>query len=270
MTSTALRTAPVLRVRPAMPSAAQKAIAPVVLLLGWAALSSSGLFAADTIPGPVPVAARVLDMATTATFWTDIASTMTGWALGLLYSTIIAVPSGILLGTSDFAYRSCRFVIEFLRSIPTLGIIPLVALIYGTTRQTELTVVVAACVWPILLQTMYGVRDVDGAALEAARSYRLSRFQVIRFVIVASATPFVATGFRIAAVMAMLLAIGIELLAAVPGIGKTLAQAQTNAQMVDVFALTLVTALMGVAVLYLFAAAERRLCRWHPSQRIPS
>ena len=86
---------------------------------------------------------------------------MRGWALGLGIATVLAVPIGILLGSSDFATSAFRVPIEFLRPIPSAALIPVLFLTLGTTLKSEVFLASFGAFWPLLVQTMYGVRDVD-------------------------------------------------------------------------------------------------------------
>jgi ABC-type nitrate/sulfonate/bicarbonate transport system permease component len=253
--------------RSGLPMAAIQALVVLGFVAAWQLVDSLGLVSEQALSGPVPVARATVDLLSTPEVWTEIRQTLTGWSIGLAVATVIAVPLGLLLGSSTVAFRSSRFVVDFLRTIPALGIIPLASLLYGSTRSTELLIVIPACLWPLLLQTIYGVRDTDPVALESARSFRLGRRRTVTRVVLPSATPYIATGLRIAAVIGMLLAISIELLVRVPGVGNGLARAQGNAVTDDVYAYTLISAFLGLAVLLVFARVEKALIHWHPSQR---
>jgi hypothetical protein len=106
--------------------------------------------------------------------------------------------------------------VEFLRPIPSVALIPLVVLIYGSRPQSALVLVVYAAFW----QVLYGVADVDPVVRDTARSYRFSRWAVIRTVLWPTAVPYVVTGFRLAAAVALILEITTELVIGVPGPGN--------------------------------------------------
>ena len=94
-----------------------------------------------------------------------------GWALGLGIATALAVPIGIVLGSSQFALRAFRIPVEFLRPIPSAALIPLLFLTLGTTLKSEIFLAAFGAFWPLLIQTIYGVRDVDPVTLDTARSF---------------------------------------------------------------------------------------------------
>ena len=100
-------------------------------------------------------------MMQTSHFWWAFADTVRGWALGLGFATVLAVPIGIVLGSSDFAASAFRVPIEFLRPIPSAALIPVLFLTLGTNLKSEVFLAAFGAFWPLLVQTMYGVRDVD-------------------------------------------------------------------------------------------------------------
>ena len=102
---------------------------------------------------------------------------MRGWALGLAIATVLAVPLGILLGASDFAGRAFRVPIEFLRPIPSAVLIPLLFLTLGPSLKSEVFLAAFGAFWPLLVQTIYGVRDVDPVAIDTARSFGLGKLR---------------------------------------------------------------------------------------------
>src|SRR4029453_19465443 len=97
----------------------------------------------------------------TREFWVPFGETVGGWGLGLGIATLLAVPIGVLLGSSEFANRALRVPVEFLRPIPSAALIPLLFLTLGTTLKSEVFLATFGDFWPLLVQTIYGVRDVD-------------------------------------------------------------------------------------------------------------
>jgi len=245
--------------------------AKVLTVLGvlalWQLVSSTGALAADVIPAPAAIGVSLVEVLGGLEFWQALGLTLLSWAVGLLVSICLAVPVGLLLGASELGYRSCRFTIDFLRTIPPVALVPLALLLYGATTQMKLVLVVLGAVWPLLLQSMYGVHQVDLVARETARSYQLGRWLRTAFVILPSAAPYVFTGVRIAATMALLLTIGAEVIGGAPGLGAAMALAQTANDIPRLFALVAASAVLGVLINTLLARVERRALSWHVSQR---
>jgi ABC-type nitrate/sulfonate/bicarbonate transport system permease component len=204
----------------------------------------------------------------TGDFWKAFAQTVRGWALGLGVAMALAVPLGILLGSSDFAARAFRVPIEFLRPIPSAALIPLLFLTLGTTIKSEIFLAAFGAFWPLLVQTMYGVRDVDPLAMDTGRSFGVGRFERLYRIKLPSAVPYIATGLRISSTVSLILAFTAELFMGIPGLGQKVNYAQAFGLDKQLYAYALATGFLGVAIHLVSAGVERRALRWHPSQRV--
>ena len=241
--------------------------AVIVLLLLWQLASSTGLVSEASVASPRLVGRAILDLCVSREFWNDLGATLRSWALGLTLSAAVGIPMGLVLGSSDFIYRSLRVTVEFVRATPPVALIPLLLLMYGATQQMAVMLIVIGSVWPILMQTMYGVHQVDPLIRDVAASYRLRRRDRVLRVQLPAVAPFIVTGLRIAATMSLLMAIGAELIAGAPGIGYMAGVAQADGDLGKVYAFIVVTAMLSILINRGMRSAERRLLRWHPSHR---
>jgi len=157
---------------------------------------------------------------------------------------------------------------EFLRPIPSIALIPLVSLILGAGLATEATLIVYAATWPVLYNTMYGLLEVDPVPQETLRVFGFGRVAVMWHVRLPAAAPFMATGVRLAAVTALILAVSTEILAGFgDGLGVFIAQAQQAAEgTTDVLAGTVWSGALGLLINTVLVRGERRLFGWHVSQ----
>ncbi|MEO3826392.1 ABC transporter permease [Actinomadura sp. B10D3] len=203
----------------------------------------------------------------TGVFWTAVLNTARSTAVGFALAALIAVPTGVLVGRSDVLFHATRFIIEFLRPIPVVAIIPLVVLLYGTGFEATLFLVAFAAVFPILLQTVYGVRDTDPVALDTARSFRLGRLREFLVVVLPSALPFVVTGLRISASLALLVALSTEIVIGAPGLGQQIVLAQSGNATAQMYALILAAGLLGVLFNGLLARAAGMAAPWAAQRR---
>jgi ABC-type nitrate/sulfonate/bicarbonate transport system permease component len=203
----------------------------------------------------------------TGSFWLAFVQTVRGWAIGLALATALAVPIGIALGSSEFAARAFRVPVEFLRPIPSAALIPVLFLTLGTNLNSEIFLATFGAFWPLLVQTMYGVRDVDPLAVDTARSFGLPRHARLYRIKLPSAVPYIMTGVRISSTVALILAFTAELFMGTPGLGHELNYASSFDLTTEIYALALATGFLGVAIHYAMVALERRVLRWHPSQR---
>ncbi|MEU1516034.1 ABC transporter permease [Streptomyces sp. NPDC005811] len=200
-------------------------------------------------------------------FWTALGDTLTGWALGLAIAVGAGVAAGVLISVVPHLRRATASTIEFLRPIPSVALIPLAVLLYGTALRSVLLLVVYAAFWQVLVQVLYGVQDVDPVAEETARSYGLGTWARVRHVLWPTALPYVMTGVRLAAAVALILAVTAELVIGAPGLGARIAVAQTSQAVPEMYALIVVTGLLGLLINVGARAVERRALAWHPSVR---
>jgi ABC-type nitrate/sulfonate/bicarbonate transport system permease component len=251
--------------------AARDALLGVAGLAGaaalWELLPTSGAVNSRYLPPFHQVADSFAHLLGRGSFWTALAETARGWALGLAIAMVAGLVAGIVIGSVPVLRTLTASTIEFLRPIPSVALIPLVVLLYGSRIQSGLILVVYAAFWQVLVQVMYGVADVDPVVRDTARSYRFSRRTILRTVVWPTALPYVMTGFRLAAAVALILEITAELLVGVPGLGKLITRAQESGAHAPMYALIVVVGLLGVLVNIGARRLERRLLRWHPSIR---
>jgi ABC-type nitrate/sulfonate/bicarbonate transport system permease component len=246
---------------------AYRVAATLVALALWQIAVISGVVPAAAVAAPTDIVRAAGSLVGTDGFGAALLDTMGSWAEGLLIAILIAIPAGLALGSSDLAYRLSRFTIDFLRTIPPVALIPLVLLVYGATAKMAFVLIVFGSTWPVLLQAMYGVHQVDPAGREMADAYRLRRRDRVRFLILPSAAPFVATGIRLAATISLLLAIGAELLGGAPGIGASVTLEEQNGDIPQMWVYVVLSAVLGVVVNLALIGLERKVLRWHSVQR---
>ncbi|MFF7046852.1 ABC transporter permease [Streptomyces griseorubiginosus] len=236
------------------------------LLLGEA-VPRLGLVKEEYFPPTSRIARALADELSDGAFWTALGDTLTGWALGLAIATCAGIVAGVLLSVVPYLREATASTIEFLRPIPSVALIPLAVLLYGSELRSVLILVVYAGFWQVLIQTLYGVQDVDPVADETARSYGLGTWARIRHVLWPSALPYVFTGVRLAAAVALILAITGELVIGAPGLGARIGVAQNSQAVPEMYALIVVTGLLGLLVNVGARTVERRALAWHQSVR---
>ena len=205
--------------------------------------------------------------AATAAFWRALLDTVQGWALGLAIAVAAGAVAGVAIGSRRGLRTATASTIEFLRPIPSVALIPVAVLLYGAQLRSTLLLVVYASFWPVLLQVIHGVADVDPVARDTALTYQLSRWTTIRHLILPTALPYLMTGVRLSAAVALILAITAELVIGAPGLGHEIEVARASSAVPALYALIFVVGLLGVAVNVGFRALERRVLAWHPSVR---
>lgn len=261
-TSGSLRAAPGWTRSPYLP-----VLSVLVVLLVMETASRTGIVSPEFFPPVSQDFAALARMLVEPGFWAAVADTLLGWAAGLASAAIVAVPLGILLGAMPLVYQSVRAIIEFMRPVPSVALIPLAVLIFGSGMPGKLFLVIFASFWPVLVQTIYGVRDVDSVADDTARSFGFGRLSRLRRVTFPSALPYIATGLRISSAVALIIAVTAEIVIGAPGIGREMNLAREGGAFDRMYAFIIASGLIGWLLNSLFVLVERRVMHWHVSQR---
>ncbi len=239
----------------------------LTFLLVWELVPRIGVVDPRFLPAFSEVAQALADRVQTDTFWTALVDTLITWATGLSIAVVAGVGLGMVIGSVAVLRDATASTIEFLRPIPSVALIPLAVLMFGTARPATLLLVIYATFWQVLVQVLYGVQDVDPVARDTARTYRF-RFLTEGWRLVWPTTlPYAMTGFRLGATVALILTITGELIIGTPGLGKLLALTQQSGQVAAIYAIVAVTGLLGVLVNVGARVVERRVLHWHPSVR---
>jgi ABC-type nitrate/sulfonate/bicarbonate transport system permease component len=250
---------------------ASRLTAPIVglavVLIGLEALSRSDVIPRQSFPPVTEIFDRLWDLLRTSEYWLTIGRTLRAWGIAMVIGALIAVPLGMLIGSSRTGYLASKLTIDFLRPIPSVALIPLLVLIYGTRPTLKITLAVIGAVFPLLFQSMYGVRDVDPVARDTARSFGLTRWQRVRAVVLPTCGPFLLTGLRISSSIALILVVTGEYIVGIPGIGQATFLAQNSAAYQSMYAWVVTAGVIGLLLNSGFQFAERRVLFWHESQR---
>ncbi|MFC5502514.1 ABC transporter permease [Lysinimonas soli] len=251
------------------------AVGPVVLGIGgvvallafWQLYAMFGPMQPGFLPAPSAVLPRFVADFGYVAFWTAVGQTMWAWLLSLAISSVSALAVGLVIGSSQFLRRATHSTIEFLRPIPSVGLIPIAALVFGPRIGSELLVVVYGCFWIVVIQVLYGVADVDKVASDTVRTLGMNYFQRVRHLVLPTMLPYYFTGLRLAATVALILTVSTELIIGTPGLGRSIAQAQLNDSMTDLLALVIMAGVLGIVINLSARFLERRLLFWHGSVR---
>ncbi|WP_413248730.1 ABC transporter permease [Sinomonas flava] len=247
--------------------AALGAASVVAAFATWEILVRTGLVPASAIPRASSVLAQFAAQLGSASFWGMMWDTVSVVLLGLALIVVIAAPLALLIGLVRPAEESTWFVLEFLKPIPPVALIPLGLLLWGPSPGMKLFLVVLGAVWPLLTQLVYGVREVHGAGTDLARSYRLGWWLTTSRIVVPSILPFALTGARISAAIAVIVAVVTEMIGGAAGIGQGITVAQSAGALPEMYALILAAGLLGLVLNAGFRALEKPLLFWHPSVR---
>ncbi len=239
----------------------------LTLLLVWQASSELGWVNGTYFPPPTEVFAALGRFVLDLNYWRTIGNTLLTWAIGLAIAGVSALVLGTVVGLVPVLRRYTRSTVEFLRPIPSVAIIPLAILLFGLDRDASLVIVVYATFWQIFIQVLYGVADVDPVARDTQRSFGLGTLSRFRYLVLPTALPYIMTGVRLGATVALILTVTAELLIGAPGIGQLLTVRSTAGDYAGVYALVVTAALLALVINLLVRAVERRVLSWHQSVR---
>jgi ABC-type nitrate/sulfonate/bicarbonate transport system permease component len=198
---------------------------------------------------------------------TDVVPSLQRMLLGYALAAIAGIAAGVLIGSSRRARDASAPLIEFLRAIPPPALIPFAILTFGIGAQFKVFVIAIGCIWPILLNTVDGVRGIDQSLLETARAYALSRTDRLWAVLLPAASPQIFAGLRSALSLALILMVISEMEASTNGIGFFVLQSQRSFAIPDMWSGILLLGGLGFGFNIGFVELERRILRWHRGAR---
>ncbi|WP_370267295.1 ABC transporter permease [Nioella sp.] len=234
---------------------------PVVLItLWWVFSEQSGAF---FFP---PLSRTLLRM------WTDLSSgellrdtfvSLRNVAAGLCIALVLGVAFGIAIGQRRALREAVWPLLSFVRAIPGVAIVPIVIVAFGIGAGPKIFLIASTAIWPILLNTIDGVRGVKESILETARAYRLPRPVIVRDILLPAALPQVMAGTRIALSVSLTVMVISEFASGNEGMGYYILNGTERFDMTQVWAGTVWIGLIGFVVNVAFVAAERRLLGWY-------
>lgn len=202
-----------------------------------------------------------------ASLLTPLGQTLLAFLCGLAASVVIGLPIGLLMGRARLADEALGLTVDLLRPIPAVALVPVAVVVLGLGLQMQVTLVAFASVWPIVFNARYGARNVDSVMIDAAKLAGLSRFAMMRRVVLPASLPSIMTGVRLAAAVAVVLTVVTEIVASGTGLGNYVAERQQVGDVDHAFAGVLLAAVLGTAVNSLVRAFENRVVAWHFAQQ---
>ncbi|GGH47341.1 ABC transporter permease [Microbacterium album] len=242
-------------------------IAIVATLVLWQLAVTVGLIDAQYFPDMVSTVTQLAGLVVSSSFWLALADTLMGAALGMAWAVALGIPLGVLFGSTEWLYRAFRVPIEFLRPMPSVALIPVAVLVFGTGLEGKVFLAAFAAFWPLFVQTVYGMHDTDSVVVETARSYRVRTFDRLWRIKLPGALPFIMTGARISAAVALILAVTAELLFSQSGLGYEINLARSSGAISLMYALIIAAGFLGLLLNAVMVFIEQRVLSWHPSTR---
>jgi NitT/TauT family transport system permease protein len=238
------------------------AIALLVLAAMWEAAPRVGLVDAVFLPPLSRVLQAWWSLLLSGDLYANIEASVLLALTGLALSIVFGVAAGLLIGWYRPAARMLNPIIELCRNTAPLALLPVFILTLGIGQASKIAIVLYACIWPIILNTIMGVQGVDPLLIKLSRSMGFGPLQTFRKFVLPAAVPSLFTGIRLAGAASMLVLIAAEMVGANKGLGFYITYAQSNFQIPNMYAGILTIALVGLAFNQALLVLERHFSAW--------
>jgi ABC-type nitrate/sulfonate/bicarbonate transport system permease component len=235
----------------------------LLMLLVWEITSRSLGSKAVVFPPPSVILATLFTMAGDGLVLIPLAESLYRLVAGFGLGLVPAVVLGLLMGSSPAVYRLFEPLIELLRPIPKAALVPPLMFFMGMGDAMKITIVALGVFFPILINTVQGVRGLDPDLLGTARTFGLGRLDTLRKVVLPASLPHVMAGMHISLGLALVVLILAEMVSAGGGIGFGVIDAQRSFRIKEMYAWVVAAALLGYALNALFVKWRERTLHWH-------
>jgi ABC-type nitrate/sulfonate/bicarbonate transport system permease component len=233
------------------------------LLALWEIVTQAGWVSGLVVPPLSRILRTFSDLVWSGQIPLQVLVSMKRAAAGYFLAAAVFIPLGIAMGLWQRIYNLFEVIVEMLRPIPPPVVIPVALLFFGLEDEMKIFVIFFSCAWPILLNTLDGVRSIDWVLLNTARTFGLSRGKIIWNVILPACSPQIMTGLRVSLPITLILVVISEMVGSTDGIGYFILDSQRRFRVTQMYAGMLSLALLGYALNHLFNLVHRLLLPWH-------
>lgn len=234
---------------------------PVLLIIMWWALTLGPRN--FYVPTPQELGATFVEVWAGPRFLTDFLPSVTRLFIGLIATIVLGIVFGVLIGSFRWLRNLTEPMLEFFRAIPPPVLIPPLMLLLGPTDQMRILVIISGAIWPVLLNTVEGVRAVDDVLINTSRTYRIDGFARLRYLVLPAATPQIMTGIRQSLSIGLILMVISEMFNASSGLGFTIVLFQRGFAIPEMWSGILVLGLIGIALSLISKGIEGKVLRWY-------
>lgn len=235
----------------------------VLFFAGWQIASTAGWLNAAVIPPLDKIFLALWNGVTSGVLLGDITISLQRAGLAFFAAVVVGIPLGLFMGQIRPLEQALDPILQLFRQTSALALYPIFILLLGLGETSKVFVIFWAALFPILLSTISGVKEVDGKLLEMAKTFGAGRLTLFYRVIVPASVPSIFVGLRLSATTALLLLIAAEMIGANQGIGFRVMNAQYNFQIPMMFAAIFLLAFAGLLANAVLVLLQRRLCRWN-------
>lgn len=234
---------------------------PAILIVIWWAATAQGVN--FFVPKPDKLASTFAKVWFSEKFFTDVLPSMGRLSISLVISIVLGVVLGVAIGLSRNLRWLLEPLLEFIRAVPSTILIPVLLLLIGINDTMKVTVIVLGCLWPILLNTVEGVRSLDEVLSNTARVYGLRGFDRIRYLVLPGASPLIMAGIRHSLAVGLILLVVSEMFASTDGIGYSIINFQNRVAIPEMWSGIVLLGIIGVLLSVAFQAIQKRVLGWY-------
>ncbi|WP_104056394.1 MULTISPECIES: ABC transporter permease [unclassified Arthrobacter] len=234
---------------------------PVVLVLvWWVATSGKPNF---FVPAPQVLVDTLVNVWLAERILTDVLPSLSRLTVGVLSAIVLGVVLGLVVGLNRTLRSLTEPVFELFRALPPPVLVPVLMLVIGINDGMKIAVIISGCIWPVVLNTIEGVRSIDPVQNETTRSYGIVGVSRIRYQILPSAAPAIMAGVRQCISIGLILMVISEMFASSSGLGFTIVQFQRSFAVPEMWSGIFILGFIGVAISFIFQRVQRTLLRWY-------
>ena len=238
---------------------------PLLLILIWwaATLGRANFF----FPAPAVLMETFGEVWFGERILSDVLPSLGRLLTGVAAAIGIGIAAGLLIGSVKWLRALLEPTLEFFRAVPPPVLVPVLMLLMGITDSMKVVVIISGCIWPVLLNTIEGVRAVDWVLSDSARTYGVAGWARVRYLVLPSASPQIMAGVRQCLSIGLILMVISEMFASSSGLGFTIVQFQRSFAIPEMWSGIIILGLIGVAMSFIFKWTERRVLRWYHGQK---
>ncbi|MGP4009352.1 ABC transporter permease [Streptomyces sp. 4N124] len=251
--------------RTRVPRWLRRTTGPLLLLALWQLLSATGLLTADVLASPGRIAQVGSDLIADGSLPSAMGTSLQRVAFGLLLGTVVGTGLALVSGLFRIGEDLVDAPVQMLRTVPFVGLIPLFIIWFGIGEAPKVAIITLGVTFPLYLNVYAGIRGVDAQLIEAGESLGLSRWGLVRHVVLPGALPGAMTGLRYSLGIAWLALVFAEQVNADSGIGFLMVQARDFLRTDVIVVCLVVYAFLGLLADFVVRSLERLLLQWRPT-----
>jgi ABC-type nitrate/sulfonate/bicarbonate transport system permease component len=235
-----------------------------VLALGVLEIAARArLVNATFLPPPSQILSTLGGIVGSGSAFAPLSQTIALLAAGYGIGCASAICIGILMGYSRGVFNLLEPLIELVRPLPKPALLPALILFLGLGAKMEITIVALGCFFPVLINTLQGVRAVEPTMVDTARTFGHSALTIWRRILLPASAPYILAGMRVSLGLGLILVVTAEMLSGTGGLGDAILDSQRKFEVRESYSWLVILAALGLLLTWLFAAIERRVAFWH-------